>query len=162
MYSFMRERITRVRKPGKNKEEEFTMNGKNLIFGLDRRVAISTLWIVVMINMAFADILGFITPGVLKEMMAMDTSQPFILIFAFLIEIPIAMIFISRILKPKANRIANLAAGIITILFVVGGGSAYLHYIFIASVEVLCMIVIMAMAWRLPETETGEKTGETA
>ncbi len=138
------------------------MNEKKRNFGMDGQVAISTLWIVVMINMAFADILGFITPGVLKEMMAMNTSQGLILVFAILIEVPIAMIFLARILKPMANRFVNLAAGIITIAFVVGGYSAYPHYYFIASVEVLCMLAIMAIAWNLPKTETVKSSLEAA
>lgn len=31
------------------------------------KVKLSTLWIIVMFNMAFADILSFITPGVMKD-----------------------------------------------------------------------------------------------
>ena len=34
-----------------------------------RKVIISTLWVVVMFNMIFADILSFITPGFLEEVM---------------------------------------------------------------------------------------------
>lgn len=83
------------------------MNEKKRNFGMDGQVAISTLWIVVMINMAFADILGFITPGVLKEMMAMNTSQGLILVFAILIEVPIAMIFLARLAGsyPRSNQV---------------------------------------------------------
>ena len=37
--------------------------------GMGTKEKISTLWIVVMFNMAFADILSFITPGALQEIM---------------------------------------------------------------------------------------------
>ncbi len=141
------------------------MNDKRRAAGMDGRVKISMLWIVVMINMAFADILSFITPGALQEMMTgtaggIQLNQVLILVFAVLIEIPIAMIFLSRVLKPKLNRVMNLVAGVITIVFVIGGGSAYLHYIFIATVEVLCMLAIMWMAWKLPSADSAMSVNE--
>lgn len=35
----------------------------------DRKVKLSTLWILVMFNMVFVDILSFMNPGFLKELM---------------------------------------------------------------------------------------------
>ncbi|MBI3815359.1 MAG: hypothetical protein HY279_12970 [Nitrospinae bacterium] len=126
--------------------------------GIDMKVKLSTLWIVVMFNMVFADVLTFITPGVMKEIMTgyageIQITQGILLVFAILLEIPIAMIFLSRVLKYKANRWANMAACAITIVFVVGGGSAYLHYIFFATIEVVCMLLIDWYAWKWPNTE---------
>ena len=116
---------------------------------------ISLLWIVVMFSMAFADILGFITPGSLQEMMTgyagkMKITQSMLFIFAILLEIPIAMIFLSRVLKKALNRILNIAASIITIVFVIAGGSTTLHYIFFASIETVCMlaIIVMCIKWK--------------
>ena len=43
---------------------------------------VSTLWIVVLLNMLFADILNFITPGALRETMAMDLAPGVLLLFA--------------------------------------------------------------------------------
>jgi len=112
---------------------------------------ISTLWIVVMFNMAFADIVGFIQPGALQGVVGpggMEITQGLLLVFAILIEIPIAMIFVSRILKPGANRWANTVAAVITAVFVVGGGSMELpFYAFFAIVEVACMAMIVWSVW---------------
>jgi hypothetical protein len=44
-------------------------------------------------------------------------------------ELAIAMIALSLILPYTINRWANISIGIITILFVVGGGSTYPHYL---------------------------------
>ncbi|MCF4099473.1 DUF6326 family protein [Maritalea mediterranea] len=117
---------------------------------------ISTLWIVVMFNMAFADILSFISPGFLAQVSAgviegVEITPMFILLAAVLIEIAIVMIFLSRALSRKANRIANFGAVAITILFVVGGGSLKPHYIFFGSIEVLAMLYIAYLAWTWPE-----------
>jgi len=122
----------------------------------DRRLIISTLWIVVMFNMVFADVLSFMIPGALAEVMTgavdgVEMSEKLMLIAAMILEIPIVMIFLSRFLKYRANRMANILAGIVTILFVIGGGSTELHYIFFASVEVLCMLAIIRLAWKWKE-----------
>ncbi len=119
---------------------------------------ISTLWIVVMFNMAFADIVSFIQPGGLQGVSAgpggVPITQGFLLVFALLLEIPIAMIFASRILKPRANRWANSVAAVITSAFVVGGGSMELpFYAFFAAVEVACMVTIVWSVWSRRSSE---------
>ena len=117
----------------------------------DMGTRISTLWVVVMFNMVFADIVGMMMPGVLQAMSAgqvgVQVTQGLLLVFAILLEIPIAMIFVSRILKPRANRWANTVAAVVTTAFVVGGGSPYLHYYFFATVEVACMALIVWTVW---------------
>jgi Sec-independent protein secretion pathway component TatC len=123
----------------------------------DNRTTLSTLWVVVMFNMVFADILSFIKPGALQELWAgqagLQVTQGLLLVFAVLLEIPIAMIFVSRILKPEANRWANTIAAVITTLFVVGGGSVDLHYVFFATVEVACMALIVWSVWARRSSE---------
>ncbi len=118
---------------------------------------LSTLWIVVMFNMVFADILTFITPGALQELWAgqagVQITRGLLLVFAILLEIPIAMIFVSRILKPRPNRWVNTVAAVITTLFVVGGGSLYLHYYFFAAVEIACMALIVWSVWARRSSE---------
>jgi hypothetical protein len=125
----------------------------------DLGTRLSTLWVVVMFNMVFADILTFIKPGALQEMSAgqagVHVTPGILLAFAILLEIPIAMIFVSRVLKPRASVWANGAAALITTVFVVGGGSWDLHYLFFATVEVACMALIVWSVWtrRNPESD---------
>ena len=119
---------------------------------------LSTLWVVVMFNMVFADILTFIKPGALQELWAgqagVQVTPGLLLVFAILIEIPIAMIFVSRILKRGPNRWANTVAAVITTAFVAGGGSLDLHYVFFATVEVACMALIAWSVWTRRSSET--------
>ena len=121
----------------------------------DMRVRLSTLWIFVLFNMAFADIVGFVDPGALEEIMAMELPQGLLLVFAILLEIPIAMIVLSRILNYRANRWANIVAGLITILFVIGGGNLSPTYLFFATIEVACMGLIIWYAWQWPRQDEG-------
>ena len=41
-----------------------------------------------MFNMVFADIVGFLSPGALEDMIAMKPSQGVLLAFSMLLEIP--------------------------------------------------------------------------
>ena len=112
---------------------------------------LSTLWVVVMFNMVFADILTFIMPGKLQELWAgqagVTITPGLLLVFAILIEIPIAMIFASRLLRPRANRWANTGAAVVTTAFILGGGSLTLHYVFFAAVQIACMALIVWSVW---------------
>ncbi len=119
------------------------------------RKNLSTLWIVVMFNMVFADILGFamtlMSGDLTPEMVVPDWGM---LIFAIILQVPILMILFSRILKRSVNRWANIIAAVITTAFVVGGGSANIVYIFFAGMEILCMALIARNAWRWPVGES--------
>jgi len=112
---------------------------------------LSTLWAVVMFNMVFADILTFITPGALQDLWSGQTgvhlTPGLLLAFAILLEIPIAMIFVSRVLKPDLNRWVSTVAAVVTTAFVIGGGSLTLHYVFFATVEIACMALIVWSVW---------------
>jgi len=125
-------------------------NGKNTK-KIDTKVLLSTLWIVVMINMLKADILSLYIPGAADEVVktAGGTSVTQLMLGgAVMMEIAIVMILLSRVLPYGVNRWANIIVSIVTILFVVGGGSSYPHYIFIATVEVICLLLIIWFAWK--------------
>ncbi len=126
---------------------------------VDMKALLSTLWVFVMFNMVFADIFSFMYPGVLKQIMTgyadqIQITPGFLLIAAIVTEISIAMVFLSRLLKYRANRWANVVGGVITILWVIGGGSATLHYIFFATIEVVCCALIVWSAWNWHDSES--------
>ena len=123
---------------------------------MDRKVLLSTLWIVVFANMVYADVLTLFIPGAHEELAEFAGGTPIALLMlagAIIVEIPIAMIFLSRVLKYRVNRWANIIAGPITIVLVIGGGSTNPHYIFIATIEVVCMLLIIWNAWKWSEQE---------
>ena len=125
---------------------------------IDTKVLLSTLWIVVIINMLKADILSLYIPGAAEEVArtSASTGTPIpqlMLGAAIIMEIAIAMIILSRVLTYRVNRWANMIVGLITIAFVVGGGSTYPHYLFIAGVEVVCLLIIIWRAWKWSNPE---------
>ena len=118
---------------------------------IETKTLLSTLWIVVMFNMLKADVLSLFIPGAAEELArtAGDTPIPLLMLGgAVMMEISILMILLSRVLRYGLNRWANIITSILTIAFVVGGGSSYPHYLFIAAVEVVCLLLIIWFAWR--------------
>ncbi len=125
---------------------------------IDTKVLLSTLWIIVVINMLKADILSLFIPGALEEMVRTSVSTgvsitQLMLIGAVMGQLGIAMIILSRVLKYGINRWANIVVGIVTIAYIWGGAASYPHYIFIASIETLCLLLIIGFAWKWPNPE---------
>lgn len=122
---------------------------------MDIKVKLSTLWLVVMLNLIFADILSIMIELVNKNTLDIIGGDVTITmaVAAVVTNIPILMIYFSRALSFRANRIANIVAGFITILYVIGGGSLLPHYIIIASIEVLLLVVIIWSAWKWKDVE---------
>ena len=121
---------------------------------IDPKALLSTLWIVVMINMLAADILSLYIPGSLDELTKTAGNTPIAQLMlggAIMMELAIAMIILSRVLKRSVNRWVNIIVGLITIVFVVGPGATYPHYVFIATVEVICLLLIIWNAWKWAE-----------
>jgi len=104
-----------------------------------------------MFNMAYADILSLFIPGIHQELAAFAQGTPvsqLMLIGAIFIQIPVFMIYLSRVLKYRQNRLANMIAAVITIIFVTAGSSPTPHHIFLATIQVLCMLLIIWTAWK--------------
>ena len=130
-----------------------------------RKIVLSVVWVFILMNMIYADILNTLKPGYLdglKDISKTITGE-MVLAFAFLMEIPIIMILLSRVLNRKANRLANFIAAPISILWVIlpslmisEGGATPLSYIFFASVEVLAMLFIIWYAWGWPKDNSTE------
>lgn len=120
----------------------------------DRKLILSTLWIFVTLNYLYCDVIGLMDPTLLNQYISgsvngLDINENFLLAGAILMEIPIAMVLLSRILSYKSNRISNIAAGsvktiaMIATLFV--GPTSY--YIFFASIEIATTLFIVWYAW---------------
>ena len=122
----------------------------------DVKVKLSMLWIVVMFNMLKADILSMYIPGALEEVVEFAGDTPVTQIMlgaAIIMEISIAMIFLPWVLKYRINRWANIIVGVLTIVWIWAGGATYPHYIFIATVETVCLLLIVWYAWKWPAPE---------
>jgi hypothetical protein len=116
---------------------------------LNIKVKLSTLWIIVMINMLFADIFSIMIELINKNTLDIPGEVETIMTIAAIVtNIPILMIYFSRVLKYRINRILNIVVAVFTIIYVIGGGAWAPHYILIASIEVIILLIIIRSAWK--------------
>ena len=126
------------------------------VSAIDRGKLLSTLWIAVMFNFLYCDLMALMDSTLLKQYLAgnvngIDISQGSLLGGAVLMQIPIAMIVLSRVLKHRVNRWANIAAGSVmtviqfTTLFV---ARPTMYYAFFSGIEIACTSFIVWYAWK--------------
>ena len=125
------------------------MNTNKQTAGIDTKVKLSMLWIFVLFNMAFADILSLMDPtSPIRKIMEGDPMPPGdLLAGAILMETAIVMVILSWVLLYKANRWVTIIIGTINLFAVVTGGHG-LYYVFFATIEVVCMLLIIWFAWK--------------
>lgn len=130
------------------------------VFGKDFiKVKLSLLWLFVMLNYIYADIMTLMDASVLKEMLTgavdgMELTPTFLFFGAILMEIPIAMVLLSLILKKQVNRWANILAAAIKTLAVFGTlfvGIPTMYYVFFAGIEIGTTLYIIFVAWKWSE-----------
>jgi hypothetical protein len=123
----------------------------------DIKERLSLLWIFALLNYLYADVIALF--AIVSSRNPFQPLPPWALMgSAVLMEIPIAMILACRLLPFRANRLANIiAGGFVTIVngfltFVpplVGWGRppAFPEYLFFATIETVCTVVIIWQAW---------------
>jgi hypothetical protein len=121
----------------------------------DRKVILSTLWVFVMFCIAYADIIGFIEPGTLENIingdMGFELTPALILVFSLIQALPIVMILVSRCFRRDVNRWLNIIVAVLTLVYVLGGGNwESVSYPVFAALEVIAMLAIiwLAFTWR--------------
>jgi len=123
----------------------------------DTKERLSLLWIFALLNYLYADVIALFAIAGTKNSFA--PLPPWALMCsAVLMEIPIAMIVASRLFSFRANRLANIAAGSFLTLIngcltfvppLLGWGRppAFAEYLFFATIETVCTVVIVWQAW---------------
>lgn len=119
---------------------------------------LSLLWIFLTLNYIFCDVFTLMYSEELKMILSgkmgdMEITQHFLLAFAFIMEISMVMILLSRFLKYKINRWLNIIFGVLLTLVQAGSlfaDSNTLHYIFFSIIEISTssFIVIYALRWK--------------
>jgi hypothetical protein len=123
----------------------------------DRKVILSTLWVFVMFNYLYCDVMSLMDPKLLKQYISgnpggVQVTEGFLFWAAILMEIPIAMVLLSRVLKNRLNRWTNIIAGIIMtvvqLLALIFGTSPTFYYLFFSIIEIGCTSFIVWYAWK--------------
>ena len=122
----------------------------------DKKALLSTLWIFVTLNYLYCDLMGLMDSYFLKQYLTgnvegLQINEQFLFGAAILMEIPIGMVLLSRILKHKTNRWANMAAGFIktaVMIVTLFMGKPTMYYLFFAVIEVSTTAAIVYIAWK--------------
>jgi hypothetical protein len=129
----------------------------------DTKERLSLLWIFALLNYLYADVLALF--AVAGTGNSFEPLPPWALMgSAVLMEIPIAMIVASRLLSFTANRLANIIAGALLTLIngfltfvapLIGWGRppAFTEYLFFATIETVCTVIIIWQAWTWSEVK---------
>jgi Family of unknown function (DUF6326) len=123
------------------------------------RARLSVLWVFATLNYIYADVFACL------DVLGSKNGSSIIIHFspiawlaiAMLMEIPLAMLLLSWILKPRANRWANIVAGVIETLAVLltqfigplfNLTATTSYYLFFGAMEVPCTVLIVWYAWK--------------
>lgn len=127
------------------------------------KVALPLLWVFMLLNYLYCDVLSLFDPANIKDVLAghaaggsVQITPEFLLASAVLMEIPMVMILLSRVLGHGAARWANVTAAGFMILVQVGSlgvGTPTSYYLFFSAIEVgtLALIAVLALRWTDPE-----------
>ena len=128
------------------------------------KVTLSALWVARMLASLQGDVVRFMGPGILEEMIAGTTDLPItnelILGMSIVMAVPIFMSFLSLALPYKTNRWANLIIGIFFVgweIVFLGSGLFLWHSpsyeIFWAIIYLVFAALVVWYAWTWPTRE---------
>ncbi len=115
---------------------------------MNPKVLLSTLWLFAMLTYTYGDVVTLMDP---VKHGTIQLTEGFLLFGSILMMIPISMVLLSRILKYRANRWANIIAGtfmtaFLTVTLFVAVPTMY--YAFFSVIEIACTALIVGYAWK--------------
>jgi hypothetical protein len=121
------------------------------------RVKISALWTSMLFVFAYVDLFSLYRPDFRADLEAGEIggfaiNQSFLLGTTVYVVIPSLMVFCTLILRPRVDRIANIALGIVYAVTIIAGAiGEWNYYILGSAVEVALLAAIVYYAWTWPK-----------
>ena len=115
---------------------------------MNPKVLLSTLWLFAMLTYTYGDVVTLMDP--IKHG-SIELTEGFLLFGSILMMIPISMVLLSRVMKYRANRWANIIAGafmtaFLTVTLFVAVPTTY--YAFFSAIEIASTLFIVGYAWK--------------
>jgi len=132
-------------------ETKFELSNVNV------RIKISALWASMLFVFAYVDLFSLYRADFRADLEAGEISgftvnQSFLLGTTAYVVIPSLMVFLSLILRPGVNRIANIALSIMYALTIIAGAiGEWNYYILGSAIEVVQLGAIVYYAWTWPK-----------
>jgi hypothetical protein len=131
-------------------------------FNVNVRIKIAALWTSMLFVFAYVDLFSLYRSDFRAELEAGEVAgftinQAFLLGTTAYVVIPSLMVFFALILRPRVNRIANIALGIIYVLTIIAGAiGEWNYYILGSAIEVALLAAIVYYAWTWPREKVSE------
>lgn len=112
------------------------------------KIRLSTLWLFATLNYIYCDVVTVMDPA---HHSPIALTQGFLLGASVLVEIPIAMVLMARVLPYSANRWANVIAGGLMVLVQVASlfvSVPAFYYVFFSVIEIATTALVVWFAWR--------------
>ncbi len=126
-------------------------------FPVNVRVKISALWASMMFVFAYVDLFSFYRADVRADIAAGEIggftiNQSFLLGTTAYVVIPALMVFGALVLRPRINRVVNIALSVVYALTIVGGAIGEWNYYLLGSaIEVVLLAAVAYYAWTWPK-----------
>ncbi len=120
------------------------------------RIKISALWTSMLFVFVYVDLFSLYRRDFRADLEAGEVggftiNQAFLLGVTAYVVIPSLMVFLALVLRPRVNRIVNIALGIVYSLTIIAGAiGEWNYYILGSAVEVALLAAIVYYAWTWP------------
>src|SRR5262245_28758673 len=107
-------------------------------FPVNVRIKISALWTAMLFVFAYVDIFSLYRPDVeAGDVGGFAVNQSFLLATTFYVVVPSLMVFGALVLRPRINRIANIALSVIYAVTIIAGSMGeWTYYVLGSAIEV--------------------------
>jgi len=135
---------------------------RSLFSGVRGFVKISALWASMLLIFAYVDLFSLYRPDFRADIAAGEIggftiNESFLLGTTAYVLIPSLMVFGALILRPRVNRIVNIALSITYALtIIVGAIREWNYYILGSAIEVALLAAMVYYAWTWPKEEVSE------
>lgn len=129
----------------------------------DRQRLLSGLWIFLTVNYIYCDVFSLHDAKILQAFLTgevgnIEITEQFLLLFSFIMQIPMIMILLSRYLSYRLNRYLNISAAVISgsiqTYTVYMGGTLYYMFFSFFEIGTALIIIIVALTWKNDGTDT--------
>ncbi|MEM6437358.1 MAG: DUF6326 family protein [Cyanobacteria bacterium P01_D01_bin.115] len=129
------------------------MNLQKQMLTIETKSKLSALWMVFLFNIIFRDIHEFVEPGFIEEALTgtvngTPVTEHMLLLGGVMIQVPIAMVLLSRVLPYGANRWTNMIVAMLYGLLVPAFGTTDLDDTFHLVMEAAALSTVIWVAWR--------------
>jgi len=124
---------------------------------IDPRLKVSALWTATMLIFAYVDLFSLYRPDVradieAERIFAFDINQTFLFFTTLYVIVPSLMIYLTLVMRPRLNRLVNLAVASLYALTIIGGAvGEWGYYVLGSVVEVVLLALIARHAWSWQE-----------